>query len=44
MYIHMFCTMSHCSMISDTVLRVTTQFWTDSLKGALYLWVQSGSR
>jgi hypothetical protein len=40
MYIHMFCTISHCSMTSDTVLSLTIQFWTLSLNGALYLQVK----
>lgn len=39
MYCHMFCTMSHISMISDTVLSFMIHVPTSSLNGAEYRFV-----
>lgn len=36
-YTHRFWTVSHCSMISEDVDSLNTQFWISFLKGALYL-------
>lgn len=42
MYIHMFCTMSHCSSTSPTTDRRPIQPVTCSRNGALYLWRGTG--